>query len=153
MNLSHVQNLLPRYLEDDLPAAEVRAVEAHLAVCRTCRAELAYLERISTLLRRRVAVPLPGLWEGIAARIQPDKLWKHFEWAGKRLVPLLAAAVLILAVWGSFGRQNSAVSLEDFLRAQWTGAGVETVVVADTQLSRDDVLALTAQVEPSQPQR
>lgn len=45
------QELLSAYIDQELPAADMAAVEQHLAACDTCRAEYEELRALSTLVR------------------------------------------------------------------------------------------------------
>ena len=159
MNSPHVKELLFRYVDDDLPEDLRQQVEAHLASCKPCTDELAYVSRIQALIGRRSEAP-PGLWQGVAARIQRDEaanLWRQFEWAGKRLVPIFAAAaVVLLAVIGSLngpdpgettGEAPNATpdaTVESYLAAQWESDALEGLVLSDSQLSRNEVFILAA---------
>ena len=53
MNGTHVEDLLPAYVDDGLSETETRRVEDHLRHCRCCREELAYLRRTQHLIRTR----------------------------------------------------------------------------------------------------
>lgn len=145
MNNGHVTAYLPDYMEDNLPESERRRIEAHLESCAPCREELAYLQGIRNFLAGRPESPSPGLWAGVAERIALEEtpgLWKQFEWVGKRLVPLMAAAaVLILAIFGGLNGTDPDPTLEEYLKAQWEGP--EVVMLSDAELSQDDVFYLT----------
>jgi hypothetical protein len=82
----------------------------------------------------------------VHARIREEKvlsIWPNLEWAGKRLIPLFAvAAALLIAVFDGLNGEDSAVTLEDVLRSQWGGESPVTVVLDDTEISRDDILML-----------
>ena len=155
MNEAHVEESLLRYLDNALPDDEKRRVDAHLCACRACREELAYLRRIQGLLKLRDEAS-PGLWDGVAAGIRregPLEIWAHFEWTGRRLVPLLtAAAALMIAVLGSAYGGYLAITLEDYLKAQWDPDGPEGIVLSDTGLSPDDILRLMDSAIPPTPQ-
>ncbi|MCE2440224.1 MAG: zf-HC2 domain-containing protein [Candidatus Latescibacteria bacterium] len=136
MTDSEVKTLLPDYLESSLPAEQVRVVEAHLAVSSECREELDYLRRIQRLLAARPESAPPGLWHSIARRIGVEEAvepWKQFEWVGKRFLPVLAAAVLLLAVLGNLSTEAPALTLEDYLNAQWDEQEAE--MLTDAELS------------------
>ena len=138
MTDSEVKKLLPAYLESDLPAEQMREVEARLAVSSACREELEYLTHIQRLIAARPESASPGLWQGIARRIIVEDVaetWKQFEWVGKRFLPLLAAAVLLLAVIGNLTTEAPALTLEDYLNAQWDEQEAE--ILADAELSGD----------------
>ncbi|MDE2997670.1 MAG: zf-HC2 domain-containing protein [Gemmatimonadota bacterium] len=133
-----VKNLLPAYLEADLPAEQMREIEARLAVSAACREELNYLRRIQRLVAARPESAPPGLWRGIIRRMGVDEVaepWKQFEWVGKRFLPVLAAAVLLLAVLGNLTTEAPALTLEDYLNAQWDEQEAE--LLTDTELSGD----------------
>ncbi len=138
MTDSEVKTLLPDYLESNLPDEQMRAVESHLAVSTDCREELDYLKRIQRLLAARPESAPPGLWHGIAPRIGVQEAvepWKQFEWVGKRFLPVLAAAVLLLAVFGNLTTEAPALTLEDYLNAQWVEQEAE--MLSDAELSGD----------------
>lgn len=138
MTDSEVKNLLSAYLESDLPAEQMRAVEARLAGSSACREEMEYLRRIQRLIAARPESASPGLWGSIARRIvgdEPMGPWKQFEWVGKRFLPVLAAAVLLLAVLGNLTTEAPALTLEDYLNAQWNEQEAE--MITDAELSGD----------------
>jgi anti-sigma factor RsiW len=93
---------LSQYLDGELPAAEGRALEQHLAGCETCRRTLeelrAVVARAGSLEDR---VPAQDLWSGIADRIGAGRVERKAagRWRALRLtltVPQLAAAAVAL---------------------------------------------------------
>ncbi len=138
MNDSDVKSLLPDYLESNLPAEQMREIEARLAVSAACRDELDYLKRLQHLLAGRPESASPGLWRSIARHIVPEDVsepWRQFEWVGKRFLPVLAAAVLLLAVLGNLTSEAPALTLEDYLNAQWDEQEAE--LLSGAELSGD----------------
>ena len=155
MSETCVKDDLLQYLDHNLPQADVVRLEAHLADCSECRKELDCLERTRALIQKRSEVPVPSLWDGVHARIREEKvlsIWPHLEWAGKRLVPLCAAAALLVAVLGDLNGEDPTVTLEDVLRSQWLGESPVTVVLDDADISRDDILMLIDTVSDPAPQ-
>ena len=147
MKETHVNDLLPAYVDENLSEVEMRRIEDHLPHCQSCREELAYLERIQQLIGSRPEEPAPDLWEGLEERIQKERtlpIWDQFEWAGRRLVPLLAAAAVILFVLLPAPNGSDAqVTVEDFLEAQWDPQGLEIMALSEDEFSRDDILFLS----------
>jgi anti-sigma factor RsiW len=87
---------LSEYLDDELPAEERRAVDAHLQACAACAAVLEDLRRV--VARARTIEPRPpqgDLWPGIAGRIESIRHPRRFAFT---LGQLAAAAVLLMAV-------------------------------------------------------
>ncbi len=141
MTDSEVKKLLPAYLESDLPAEQMREVEARLAVSSACREELEYLTRIQRLIAARPESASPGLWQGIARRMIVEDVaepWIQFEWVGKRFLPVLAAAVLLLAVIGNLTTEAPAFTLDEYLKVQWEESDV--AMLSQEEPSRDDIL-------------
>ncbi len=155
MSATCVSDDLLQYVDGNLPEAEVERVTAHLAVCSDCRNELDCLQRTRALVQRRSEVPSPSLWDGVHARIEEEKvlsLWPHLEWAAKRLVPVCAAAALLVAVLGDLNGEDATVTLEDVLRSQWGDESPVAVFLDDTDISRDDILMLIDTVSDPAPQ-
>lgn len=141
MTDSEVKNLLPAYLESALPVEQMREVEARLAVSPACREELEYLRHIQSLIAARPVSASPGLWRSIAPRIVLEDAvgpWKQFEWVGKRFLPVLAAAVLLLAVIGNLTTEAPAYTLDEYLKVQWEESDV--AMLSQEEPSRDDIL-------------
>lgn len=95
--MTHRDTLL-HYLDGDLSAERAREIEARLREDSELRAEYELLCHVQNRLRQRPPQPSPGLWEGVHARIREESLWRSLVWAGKRLVPLAAAAAVVLMV-------------------------------------------------------
>ncbi|MCC6489610.1 MAG: zf-HC2 domain-containing protein [Candidatus Hydrogenedentes bacterium] len=82
---------LSAYLDGELPAAERRAVEAHLKTCPDCAAALKDLERVRTMLLTQ-AIPM-GLHVPVVERIRKEELRRTT--GVRRLVWAIAAMLLI----------------------------------------------------------
>ena len=95
--MTHRDTLL-HYIDGDLSAERAREIEARLREDPKLRAEYELLCHVQNRLRQRPPQPSPGLWEGVHARIREESLWRSLVWAGKRLVPLAAAAAVVLMV-------------------------------------------------------
>jgi anti-sigma factor RsiW len=108
---------LSEYLEDELPAADGRALEQHLAGCEACRATM---EELRAVVARAGSLedqpPARDLWSGIADRIGSGAAERKGagRWRALRLtltVPQLAAAAVALmavsagGVWLAGSRQ------------------------------------------------
>ena len=69
MNHDELQSLLGAYALDALDADEARAVEAHLAECPRCRAEVAVHRETVALLANVGGEAPPAIWDRIGAEI------------------------------------------------------------------------------------
>lgn len=156
MRTPHVHDRLGEYLDGDLSGQELQEVEAHLNGCARCARELAYLRQVRSLLAARPPARSPGLWRQVAPRIAASGLpgaWGQFEWVGKRLMPLLAAAAVLAAAF--LGRTNgngTAASLESYLKSAFAGESADSLIVSESEISRGDVLYLAA-TTPSEGRR
>jgi anti-sigma factor RsiW len=116
---THADEWIPAYHDGELRGDRLAWVEAHLAGCAACRAELEQLRRLSALLR---SVPpladqaVPGRFTGLAGlRLPPVGRpgWRRALETGWQAAPLVlvlvwafAQAVLLassLAISGGFG--------------------------------------------------
>jgi|WetSurMetagenome_2_1015567.scaffolds.fasta_scaffold190824_3 predicted anti-sigma-YlaC factor YlaD len=111
MDCKEVSGLLAAYLDNEVTAEERRQIDAHLAVCKSCRQELADLAAAQNSLRRafKEATSDTGL---------PRDAWKQIEpglgvyrpsflfllRTRKRLVIATIAAIVIIVtlavLWG-----------------------------------------------------
>jgi anti-sigma factor RsiW len=94
---------LSDYLDGELPAGEIAAVEAHLRECGECAAVLNDLKRVVAEAKNLTARPPDAdLWRGIAARTDRIAQPAASLSAGRRfaftLPQLAAAAVLLVAL-------------------------------------------------------
>jgi hypothetical protein len=78
MTCDTVQPMIEEYFDGELDATARRTVEAHLAACPACAAELASLEREHSLFAQydRGFEPSPEMWSAVRSRIEAE--------AGKR---------------------------------------------------------------------
>src|SRR5688500_9277064 len=97
----HVEHLLTRYCDGDLPVADVQRVDAHLATCVRCRSAHEDIRFSATLVRQLSTVTAPpSVWAGIdAALSQPRRDgWLMpgvaVRWAFACVVVLAAASVM-----------------------------------------------------------
>ena len=108
---------LLRYVDGNLPAEQAHEIEARIAEDADLRAEYDLLRHVQNRLRQRPMAPSPGLWDGVQAQIREESLWNSLVWAGKRLVPLAAAAAVIFLVLIDNG-DTEANTVSDYLDSQ-----------------------------------
>lgn len=94
---------LDDYVDGSLVADEKAEVEAHLATCAACRAEL---ESLRALLARATSLPrtMPPparVWTAIESEIQTRRAPLAFPARSRFSVPLLAAAAVVLMLLSS----------------------------------------------------
>lgn len=104
MDCEKTGKLLGAYVDDEV-ASDLRGeIEAHVAVCGDCRAELLELQELAAALGRFDAVAVPhGLWCAIEERLErPAKPIRLFV-GSKRPIFALAASIVIVIGLGLFG--------------------------------------------------
>jgi len=128
--MSHpTEEQLNLYLDDELSTVERAAVEAHLAGCDACRAELASLQTLFTALDalqpEALAADLtPVVLRGVAAERRRTVRRRRISW----LVPALqGAAVVLLFVfgWSALATRYAELAQRipaEALYAAWTNA-------------------------------
>lgn len=115
---------LLHYLDGNLSPEDTQALEAKLAQDPELRQELDLHKAIQAQIKKRLAEPSPGLWAGIEAQLEsevPEVIWPHLVWASKRLIPLMAAAAIILMTVLSNTSSTEATTettLNDYLTTQ-----------------------------------
>jgi anti-sigma factor RsiW len=118
MNCVSIQERLSAFFDGELPAEELKEIEAHLKTCTACQGALEGLRRVGEALDRQL---VPGMPEGLLGRIMEKAhagspspsgslAWVHLRWwtqlsVGMRLA---AAAVLLL---GSLAGGGMALTL------------------------------------------
>lgn len=108
---------LLRYVDGNLSAEDRREIEARIAEDGDLRAEYDLLCHVQRRLSQRPMAPSPGLWDGVQAQIREESLWRSLVWAGKRLVPLAAAAAVIFMVLIDNG-DTEANTVSDYFDSQ-----------------------------------
>ncbi len=144
MNDSDAKQRMADYLEGNLSEDEARQIELCLETSETCREELEYLKRVQALISSKPPVTSPDLWSGISSRIdrkESASVLNQFEWLGKRLVPILAAAaVVVFAVFGNSNTTDAELTFDDYLKTEFESS--EIVLLTSAEMSQDDVLYL-----------
>ena len=110
MTCHEMNDRLDEWVDDTLPEAQRREVEAHLATCAHCRQQEQGLRELlthATALPRSVSPPR-DLWPGIAERIERRRVW---SWPRlEAWQPALAVAATVVIALGAvlFGRPTPA---------------------------------------------
>jgi hypothetical protein len=123
MKSEHVDHLLPKYHDKELPPGRCRQVEEHLAECPACRDELRRLHRLSALL---TGCPLPGMltqaesfWSQVAVRLPSEPRHKvQYSFSMWLAVPT-SLIVLLVALQGLLILTSALLSLVNL--AGWSG--------------------------------
>jgi Putative zinc-finger len=92
----HVHDVLSRYCDGELSAAERQRVDAHLAACAPCRAALEEIQFSANVVRQlKVISAPPSVWNGIDAALfaptRPRSIAFAPRWAFACIVVLAAA--------------------------------------------------------------
>ena len=73
MNCEACREAISALLDNEDLGIDLTLVEAHLAACAACRADMTQASRLQRWLRRRPAEPVPDLIPAILARIGPTQ--------------------------------------------------------------------------------
>ena len=96
MDCISTENKLIFFLENNLPADQVREITNHLASCAGCSAKLEFLKETLSLLDKEKSTSLqPFLFTRIQGRLQETEIPRKF----RVLRPLFLAAVLIVGLF------------------------------------------------------
>jgi hypothetical protein len=119
----HLGELLSAQLDGELTAEESELVDAHLASCETCRAELEATSAVRTALRQAPAVDPPfGFYERMVRRkASPARAWR----ASAAVVGIAAAWIIAIGLVSDprAGREAPPV---DAVRATLSASGTTT---------------------------
>jgi anti-sigma factor RsiW len=92
------------YLDGEVPAAQARDIEAHLATCDACRELLSELREGSTEMREWKAeeppqsLIAPSVRRPIARRHSAGRPWRSRAWTWVTRSPLLAGAAVVVVI-------------------------------------------------------
>ena len=137
---------LDAYVEQMLPAAERRAVEAHVTTCPTCQARLAAAKQIPAMLydlpRER---PVPELAARINAAIGAQRRPASAKWTPMLVLAMFAAGLGFLALaapqWSGWASVAAAAQLPNEPAIMgWLGN-----LVAEPTLALETVTAFAEQ--------
>ena len=104
MNCTHIQNLLPLYIEGDLPSQQADTVRAHLFSCPQCRESASEYEASQEWLRASASTQLEdqffddlraSVWRGIEDNRKPGPFFPRWSWAIAVALLLITAGVLL----------------------------------------------------------
>lgn len=120
MTCTDAQPLISRYADDEqsLAPGDREALEAHLAGCAACRAELEAQREVAGLLRARLETPVrPGLAARVAARIDreatEDAGWLGLaNWRAWTVGLAPVAAALLVAAYLDVARAGRSESTQ-----------------------------------------
>jgi len=102
MNCTDWNEKLHDYVDDTLGTDERRALEAHLAVCPHCRAQLESFQALRSATNQlpRELTPARDLWPAIQARLQPSSARGRVMFALSRSWKIAACIGIVLTVAG-----------------------------------------------------
>ena len=104
MNCTHIQNLLPLYIEGDLPSQQADTVRAHLFSCPRCRESVSEYEASQEWLRASASTQLDdrffddlraSVWRGIEESNKPSVFFPRWSWAIAFALLLITAGALL----------------------------------------------------------
>jgi anti-sigma factor RsiW len=107
--MSHPGELISAYLDGELARSEIDQLQAHLATCGKCAAEMQEMQAVRSAVRSLPLVELPsGLIPEADAEVVPLRRNKGF-WVGAAA----AAVALVIAIAAIVTPSTPSVALED----------------------------------------
>ena len=143
MTEAEIESLLGAYALDAVDDDERAEVEAHLATCPRCRAEVAAHREVAALMANGAVAAPEGLWDRIAEELSPElpasapgaaDLLAHLPRPARRHprafvgALVLAAAVLVVVALLSFRVSNLTQQLHSTKTAVGISAAVDSVL-------------------------
>jgi Putative zinc-finger len=160
MNCRRAGDLLSPYLDGELTPSHATALEAHLAGCDSCRAELADLQRALTVLQTPLPLVQPvGMLAEFKSRLEtaPRRPFPFFRPPALWLAPAgaVAAALLVAVVFyqthGPAARPGGSVATSDRRMASVPPAGSPQDLLAEKATAPRDAESEQHGVARSQP--
>jgi anti-sigma factor RsiW len=107
--MNHAGELLSAYLDGELARSEIDQLQAHLATCGKCAAELQEMQAVRSAVRSLPLLELPsGLIPEVGAEVVPLRRNKGF-WVGAAA----AAVALVIAIAALVTPSTPSVALEE----------------------------------------
>ncbi len=141
---------LEAYVENDLPAAQRRIVEAHVTVCPVCQSRLAAAKQIPALLYGLPSErPSPDLVATINAAVSAQRVPATARWLNASVLAMFVVGFALLAMaapqWSGWVQAASVVQLPtEQSAAAWLGQ-----LAADPTVMWDSLMALAEQAPTS----
>jgi anti-sigma factor RsiW len=111
--MTHVTDLLQRYVDGELLAADLREVEDHLRTCAACRDECAGLTAIwRTVDAAEPPAPVASVWPALAARRAGRRREAPSPWLRGGLAAAALVAGLVLGL--GLGRTGQSETTDVF---------------------------------------
>jgi anti-sigma factor RsiW len=131
------------YLDDELSAVERAAVEAHLAGCDACRAELASLQTLFTALDALQPEALAAdLTSAVLREVTAERRRAVWRWRFSWLVPALQGTAIVLLLifgWSALATRYDQMAQRipaQALRAIWSNALAQGGALWATNVTR-----------------
>ena len=144
MNHDIMRLTLSRYADGEISAAEQVTVEAHLADCTACRAELAQLESVRSQIRAAADVELHYRFSYDVARSVRRDDNEQMAWEGIEKSAQRAFVILALVVAGFMllidREQPQPVSMTEQILTESSDSVTTSMLLKQGDLSKDDVL-------------
>jgi len=141
---------LEAYVENDLPAAQRRIVEAHVTVCPICQPRLAAAKQIPALLYGLPSErPSPDLAASINAAVSAQRVPTSARWINVSVLAMFVVGFVLLALaapqWSGWVQAASVVQPPtEQTVAAWLGQ-----LAADPTVILDSLMALAEQAPTS----
>jgi anti-sigma factor RsiW len=145
MKTNHPEELLSRYVDNELTEGERHEVSEHLASCESCRLSVEELRALRVRIREAADVSLPenfvySVLRSARAEQENTVVWLSTERLARNVVVVLSVLVLTLVGLGTFLRPEPAIRVDRYLITEPTDTLVGQVLGTQGEISKDVVV-------------
>ncbi|HAL56208.1 MAG TPA: hypothetical protein DCP63_06990 [Bacteroidetes bacterium] len=145
MNHFDSDDLLSRYLDDEVTADERTRASAHLETCEACRWRFHELRQVRGFIKAAGDFELDPMFAYEVVRAvrrdeEGDVVWLGTERFARRLVLALSVFVICVVGLGSLFEPEQSVTVDRYLTSEPSDSLARRVLEPHQEISKDDIV-------------